>query len=409
MQYPAMMVPQMVRALLEEIVAVFPEVKRVADPFVGSGTVLTETMLRGLEFYGRDVNPLAVLLCRTKAGPFFPEAAYERIDEALAVAKRDRSKRVEVEFPGQKKWFTSKALIALSRLRRAIAQEPSLWARRFLWVAMAETVRLTSNSRTSTFKLHIRPSKEILNRSASPLAIFENVVKANLRRYQSLADALRAQQHTSKGRYSKYVQVQLSDTRLPFTQEAATCDVVITSPPYGDNATTVPYGQYSYLPLQWIDLVDIGAEVSPAFLATTHAIDRRSLGGSRKRGAMEIGELLKVSQTLRRTLSALKDAPPDRAKRVGSFVHDLDLCLSGIDSMLKPGGIMVWVLGNRRVAGKVVRLDSILVELLATRNLSLVTSIRRGIPSKRMAHRNKTTKTMLSESIVVLRKGTTTQ
>ena len=72
--------------------------------------------------------------------------------------------------------------------------------------------------------------------------------------------------------------------------------------------------------------------------------------------------------------------------------------------MLKPGGMMVWVLGNRRVAGRIVPLDNILKEPLASRNFVLVTTIKRRIPSKRMAHRNSVAKTMLSESILVIRK-----
>lgn len=65
-QYPAMMVPQMAQTILEQICEVHPEVERVEDPFVGSGTILTETMLRGRHFSGTDVNPLAVLLCKVK-------------------------------------------------------------------------------------------------------------------------------------------------------------------------------------------------------------------------------------------------------------------------------------------------------------------------------------------------------
>jgi len=40
-QYPAMMVPQVVQAILREACAVHPEIECVGDPFVGSGTVLT--------------------------------------------------------------------------------------------------------------------------------------------------------------------------------------------------------------------------------------------------------------------------------------------------------------------------------------------------------------------------------
>lgn len=404
MQYPAMMVPQMVGALLGEIRRVFPATKRVADPFVGSGTVLTEAMLRGMDFYGRDVNPLAALLCRTKAGPFFPDAAKERAEEAVAAARKDRGSKIDVKFPGLDKWFTEDAQIQLSRIRRAIRKDQSRWVRRFLWVALAETVRQTSNSRTSTFKLHIRSSEDLRDRTVDPIGVFAAVVEANLERYQSLSDKLRKKNRTERGHYLGDVQIDLVDARSPVARNGTLYDVVVTSPPYGDNATTVPYGQYSYLPLQWIDLADIGDDVNVEFLRTTHEIDRRSLGGSRRVPSESLEGVLKASPALGRLLKRLQEEPPDRAGRVSAFIRDLGACLDTIDAMLKPGGVMVWVLGNRRVAGRIVPLDNILKELLASRNFVLVTTIKRRIPSKRMAHRNSVAKTMLSESILVIRK-----
>src|ERR1035441_6367420 len=56
-QYPAMMVPQMLTQLLADVVGSDPHIRIVSDPFVGSGTVLTEAMLLGLDFIGCDINP----------------------------------------------------------------------------------------------------------------------------------------------------------------------------------------------------------------------------------------------------------------------------------------------------------------------------------------------------------------
>ena len=73
-QYPAMMVPQVTEVILNTICEVHPEIKSVGDPFVGSGTVLTESMMKGLAFWGTDINPLSILLCQVKSGPFFVDA-----------------------------------------------------------------------------------------------------------------------------------------------------------------------------------------------------------------------------------------------------------------------------------------------------------------------------------------------
>jgi tRNA G10 N-methylase Trm11 len=66
-QYPAMMVPSMLDDLIRVITEVNPTVSTVFDPFAGSGSVLTGAMMNGLSFFGTDVNPLAVLLCKVKA------------------------------------------------------------------------------------------------------------------------------------------------------------------------------------------------------------------------------------------------------------------------------------------------------------------------------------------------------
>ena len=53
--------------------------RTVFDPFAGSGSVLTEAMFRGLGFLGMDVNPLAVLLCKVRLGPFRGRTAGPKI------------------------------------------------------------------------------------------------------------------------------------------------------------------------------------------------------------------------------------------------------------------------------------------------------------------------------------------
>jgi hypothetical protein len=90
---------------------------------------------------------------------------------------------------------------------------------------------------------------------------------------------------------------------------------------------------------------------------------------------------------------------------VTAFFRDLNSGLSQILKTLRPGSLMVWVLGNRRVAGMQVPLDCILRELLENHGAKLVVKLSRRIPSKRMALKNNIAKTMSAESILVMRKA----
>lgn len=402
-QYPAMMVPQVVEAILKQACSVHPDIERVGDPFAGSGTIMTESMMRGLAFSGTDINPLAVLLCRVKSGPFFIDALKDKAKRLFVRIDEDRRWAVEAYFPYIDKWFGREVQIELSKIRRAIRQEGTLWARRFFWVALAETARATSNSRTSTFKLHIRTQADIKGRSCDPVGTFKKSLARNIKHYEEQSTKLSESGQLVRGHYQGKITVSLADIRK--VKGKGDLDIVFTSPPYGDNATTVPYGQYSYLPLQWVDLRDIDDDIDDDYLSSTHEIDTRSLGGSRRVKKEEADHIKDRSPVFRNYIKSLDEQPRDRALRVTAFFRDLDSCLEPILKGLRPGGLMVWTLGNRKVGGKRVPLDRILSDMLRVRDAMLLCKLTRRISSKRMASKNNIADTMSSETILVMRKA----
>ncbi|MGE4292790.1 MAG: DNA adenine methylase [Desulfovibrio sp.] len=400
-QYPAMMVPQLVRVILAEICSVQPKVQIVGDPFVGSGTVLTESLLQGKDFWGVDINPLAILLCKVKRGPFKIDELRIKIDELIARLANNTTND-QTTFNNVDKWFRRDVRMSLSKLRECIRGEEELSARRFFWIAMAETVRLTSNSRTSTFKLHIRTPEEIDSREDEVENIFRETIERNFQLYKNQSQKLCESRLLNNGQYIHQVGITLGDIRAVTSEKK--CDLIITSPPYGDNATTVPYGQYSYLPLQWIDLEDICDEITYDPLASTHAIDSASLGGSKKITDAELDSIKELSNSFSNYADSIRDEPRDRINRVTSFMRDINHSLPGILESLATEGLMVWILGNRTVGGHEVPFDQILTELLHAHGARHLCTLTRAIPTKRMALKNNRSSTMLRERIVVIRK-----
>jgi site-specific DNA-methyltransferase (cytosine-N4-specific) len=402
-QYPAMMVPRITQTVLEQACAVHPNIERAGDPFSGSGTILTESMMQGLDFWGADINPLAILICQVKSGPFYIAELKEKSQAIMRRAKDDPCANVEASFPGLDKWFKKDVQVSLSKIRRAIRLEPSLWARKFFWVTIAETVRLTSNSRTSTFKLHIRKKQDIESRNLDPLDVFCASLERNLKHIEEQANRLSVLDRLDQGKYKKAVTIDYSDIRKINDQNQ--CDILITSPPYGDNVTTVPYGQTSYLPLQWVDLEDIGSSIDKECIRTTHEIDTRSLGGSRYVTESERNNIKERSTAFADYIGGLAGLPRDRTNRVTAFFRDLDHSLDPILKTLRKDGLMVWTLGNRNVGGKRVPLDGVLEDLLVNRGVKIMCKLDRKISSKRMAHKNSIADTMLKETILVMRKA----
>lgn len=405
--YPAMMVPQLQGALLDDLMAVDPNLGSCYDPFGGSGTVLTECMRRGLDYVGSDLNPLAVLIMTVKA--FTPSALTLRaaLDGVLEQVDLQRTGVPAISFRGRDKWFTPQAVAELSALRAGIASYPGRDTRRFLWVCLAETVRLVSNSRTSTFKLHAYSEDQIKARSPHPIATFRRITEANIKQVTDHAAELAESRHLQRGRYIGDVTLLHADAcDLRAWPAGMQADALMTSPPYGDNRTTVPYGQHAFLPLMWIDRSDLPAgQLVDELLGSPYRTDVASLGGRRPSNPEQVNRDLSVkSESIATTARALARQDEHGRLRFLSYCHDLDATITATMPRLRPGAIQFWTLGDRRISGHQVPTTRIVAELSAAHGAVEVTTIPRVIPrnAKRMALRNSTVATMANEDILVL-------
>lgn len=404
-QYPAMMVPLVQRRLLASVLEAKSSIKSLYDPFVGSGTSLVSGMHYGLDVHGNDINPLAVLISRTRASRAIEFTIGAIVSQIAREAELDRRDRVDCPMNNLSKWFKPEVSVELSRLRRAIRRQSDLWVRRFLWVTLAETVRLASNDRTSTYKLHARPLDDVAKRRLSPIAIFREVGQVSAESFADFRRELRQRDWIKSGRYRGKSDVRIGDTRVleGFWGDGA-FDLIMTSPPYGDNLTTVTYGQHSYLPLHWIDFADIDEHADPGTLKTTHEIDRRSLGGLVHETSWTEEQLLAASPGLKACADRLPASPADGRKRLIRFYSDFAASLVSIAALAKLNGYMVWTVGNRNIGGSQVPTDRVLTELLEDQGCMVLKTLTRTIHHKRMPDRNATSATMREEKILLARK-----
>lgn len=402
--YPAMMVPTLQGKLLDAIKSATPHAMDVLDPFVGSGTILVEAMSRGMNFTGVDINPLATLACLAKSGPYLVGEFSDKCDILLGRIQADTDKKFYTTFDGQSKWFSEPTSVGLSKIARSIDLETALWARRLFWLAFAKVVRLSCNSRMSTYKLHAK--KESDPTQPDLVELFKKIIKAFSAHIHKQFNEWNEAGLLMAGRYTQSVEIHLGDNRELMDDEVlkGKFDIVMTSPPYGDNTTTIPYGQYSYLPLKWIATEDVCPNVDKHLLSNTHAIDSASLGGSRKNAASR-GAALSEKYETAKAFSKDMSIGSSEFKRFAVFFADLEDCLDKICCVTKKGGYQTWTIGNRHLGGRRVPMEDILDEMLATRQLITVGRIRRSIHAKKMASRNNVSATMNTETVLLARKS----
>lgn len=359
-RYPAIMVAPMQECILREVINADSSIKNVLDPFSGSGTVLVEGQKLGLDVIGLDINPLAILLTQVQLeGVPANEIDTHNADLFARIVMLNGNVK-PLCFTNVKKWFTDEVIASLSVIRQAIMGENDDRIRRFYWCCFAETVKKYSNTRTSTFKLHIKDEKHIAAQIDDSIDFFKDHVKTQSKRYSRVRTDL-SKHYLDCGDSKDILR------RMP----SNSVDLICTSPPYGDNHTTVTYGQYSILPLLWMDPNDIDLW-NPEMLETFTAIDSLSLGGRIKRGdAKHYSEYV-------------TEISDNKKKKITSFFEDYEAVFSQLARVLKPGKFMILTLGNRRVDNHEVVFDKFNDELAVKYGLEIDSTITRNIIGKRM-------------------------
>ncbi len=386
--YPAMMVPKMQREMLQVCLSEMPIPRsQLLDPFAGSGTILVEGMLQGLDVVGIDINPLAVLLCKVKTTIINVEMLKQHT--AQLVTNIEQANNIpDYQFKGIEKWFTAQAISDLSKIRTAITQDENIEIRRFFWATFCEIVRMVSNSRDCTYKLHIKDAKDIKTYDKDAIALFKETLTFNVSKYNEFYSVLKQRGHIKRDgiSYKGSVKVILSDCIVYLQHTKKKFDLIFTSPPYGDNHTTVSYGQYSVIPLRWINSKDIDESINENLLDTLYEIDNISLGGMSSNMYITRNKknIVKKTETLKEQITTITEIAPKQVNKLISFYSDFDSFLSTISKKMKPTSVSVWTLGNRKVAKQEIYMNKIMIELGTRYNLSLLTSFTRKILNKRM-------------------------
>lgn len=397
--YPAMMIPQVAYRLIEKHINSKSKVNgyRVLDPFCGSGTVLVESKIRGLESWGIDINPLARIIAKVKITPIDInelQISYSQLSKYLVKIFKNKKgiKKYPIpDFFNIDYWFKPNVARRLSVIKTEILKLKNPDIVDFYKVIFSETIRESSNTRSGEFKLFRIPEEKLRNYDPDVLSIFLKKAERNINGMKDYLNIL-----ASNGGYKNTpVHILDEDTRQKTSISDGSIDLIVTSPPYGDSKTTVAYGQYSRLSLQWLDFDQ----------KNCRTIDKISLGGktTKENGASQI------SASLNRTLKKIERIDAKRAKDVSNFYNDMLLCLDEIKRIMAPKSNICFVVGNRTVKGIRIPTDNILVKMFNHFGFKHKETIIRNIPNKTMPLRNSPTnipgkleKTMWNEYIIIV-------
>ena len=265
-----------------------------------------------------------------------------------------------------------------------------------MWTVFAETIRVSSNSRTSTYKLHMRPEGDRVDPERI-VANFEGALRQTLQRVRDYQALIAGRPESDPD-----IRILCDDVRRA---DIGTKDdrhrILVTSPPYGDNQTTIPYGQFSYLAVRWIPAEDLKG--SDTLRSNTFALDTASLGGSLKTAKANGERIVGISPTLDRLVASAHSAGKGRGlRKVSNFVADLFDAFAQVRATTPGAAHWVITTGNRTAHGMPVALDEICRDIMCYLGGKPVAGLRRRLPGKRMPTRNSMGSLINTETTLVV-------
>lgn len=367
--YPAMMIPQIARRLIEEFKP--KNTNFIFDPYCGTGTTMLEAKLAKIESAGTDLNPMARLISKAKTTNLDIDKLTEYHDflsnETFAFSFNLNNENIKlIDFNNIEFWFSQKSIIELSFLLNTIKDNIDKEYQDFFLVALSESFREVSYTRNGEFKLYRMPKDKMELHNPNTFGIFFNKVVRNIEGLKLL----------NKVNSTQKVQVYDFDTCHVNPKEVLSRDIdfVLCSPPYGDSKTTVAYGQFSRLSNQWLGIENASQ------------IDNMLMGGNRKNDMIDFH-----SEYAKKELNEIKEEDAKRFIEVESFLNDYKSSIDNVAKAVRHKGRIAYVVGNRTVKGVQIPLDYITVELFEKNGFDHITTIVREIPNKRMPKANSPT------------------
>ena len=331
--FPAKFPPQLPKFLIERL---SDPGDVVLDPMAGSGTTLVEAARLGRRAIGCDIDPLARMIAAAKLTPVDPSAALQAGRAALKAAERDYlenggelRRNLDLRFDAKTKdfvdyWFLPRHQLELLALLRRIEALAPGGTSEFLKVMFSSTIIAKSGGVSLARDLaHTRPHRDLDKTPGSTFAEFA-------KRLERAAASLGKSGPHGAGE-GEIREATAEDTGLP----GASVDLIVTSPPYANNA--IDYMRAHKFSLVWLgwkisDLTNIRAQYLGHDAASRARYD----------------DLPDQCET---TLARLAERDARKASTLRRYFGEMAAVIAEMRRVLKPDGAAAVVVGTSNLRG----------------------------------------------------------
>jgi DNA modification methylase len=369
---------------------------KILDPFCGSGTVLLEGKLAGLNPFGCDANPLARLITTVKCNNFNIEKLFFYKDQLKREFSRnnfsiDPTTSTTIDF-----WFEKHIQRQLKVISNGLNIIEEKKYKEFYTLCFSNCVRKVSNadsrisvpvkinperySDTSKHRINYQKKLDELQ-SVNVIDKFFDIVDQNLKRVQNklLID-----------KYKNISKIVSDDSRNLKTLKDNSIDFILTSPPY---AGAQKYIRASSLNLYWLGYNNL------------RELDKVNIG--RENYKKEEYKHLKITgiKNADYLLTKIFDINPLRAYIASNYLIEMTDAFKESARVLKKNKHLILIASNNMVCGYEFKTQEYLKEIILNLGFDLICEMVDDIKSYGlMTKRNKTASIITCEHILIFKK-----
>ncbi|HMO03748.1 MAG TPA: class I SAM-dependent methyltransferase [Kiritimatiellia bacterium] len=350
-KFPAFITPKAVTYAQERGVTV----NRIADIFCGCGTTALEAKRLGTPFWGCDINPVATLIARVKSEDYQPSRLVKYAERVIRTYDRRKApnKPRQLDDERMRYWYDEERIRSLARLKSAIETLPEGKYRDFFLCAFSNILKPTSRWLTKSIKPQVDPNKVAANvREAFEIQVGFMIKAAKDVNHHAMAD-----RRIITG---NFLDMSFSE---PFV------DLIITSPPY---VTSYEYADLHQLSTLWLDYTDDYRKL------------RRGTIGSLYHDSEFMNDVKQLNAAGSAIVFRLYDAEHRKARATARYFVDMHRTVKQCRKALRPGGMVLFVIGNTEYKGVKVDNAAYLRDCLSQESFTEIETTRRKVSAKNL-------------------------
>lgn len=324
------------------------EVNRVADIFCGCGTVAVEACRKGYDFYGCDLNPVAVLLAEVKTTQYKRDEI-ERIGKKIIDNFNRNEHKDTFQFANErlKYWYVESQYNELYHLKQLIDtfDMSDDYHKLFLCI-FSSILKPTSKWLTKSIKPQVDPNKEI----HCVIETFEKQLKIFIKAIE---------QEDYKGEN----EVEIQRMNVLDIEKEAYVDLVVTSPPY---VTSYEYADLHQLSSLWLGYASNFTDLRKDSIGSQYGADKT------------------IQWELNDTAKKITEQFPGNSQgaAIARYYSQMENVVKICCRLLRPQGFCVFVIGDTEYKGIRIENAKSLAESMIRKGFVIQQISKRKIANK---------------------------